>query len=86
MNKKTKSSKMLKNVNRKFKFSYFRLNYKEKFIRTLWVTPLILLLFLIPSEYMPVGNSKTTMIIICSIIYIIQLTYTYFMWKKWESD
>jgi len=83
MNKKTKNSKLESNGNKKIKLSYFRLSYREKFIRTLFVTPFLLLLFLIPPQDMPTGNSKTTMIIICSAIYLIQLSYTYFMWKKW---
>ena len=75
MNEKFENSKPQMSFASRFKFSYYQLNYKQKFIRTLMSTPFILIAFLIPIKH-PI------MLGIVIITYLIQLIHTYFMWKK----
>jgi hypothetical protein len=70
-------------VDKGFHFVYWGLSYRRKFIRTLWiigVTPLILLL--------PIGIgpfSPEFFFILTLTTGILQLIYTYVMWKDLEG-
>lgn len=75
MNKKLENLKAQISFSNRFKFSYYQLNYRQRFIRTLMCTPFVLVAFLIPIKH-PI------MLGIVVITYLRQLIYTYFMWKK----
>lgn len=66
-------------------FVYYALSYRRKFIRTLWVFPLIAIIFVV---FFYSTEVSTTFKVICSIIMIIvflgQLGYNYYMWKTKE--
>lgn len=75
-----------KKVDTGFSFIYFKLSYRRKMIRTLWTT-----LFIIPALLLmyltPVWNLQLKVIItmLLLLVFILQLAYNYFMWKKHEA-
>jgi hypothetical protein len=75
---------MKNKVDKGYELIYWNLSYRRKFIRTLWMAPLIITLigFIIFSG----NNMFITRIapILSIILYIWQLTYTYNKWKKYE--
>lgn len=75
MKKNIENSETQINSRKRFIFSYYQLNYKQKFIRTIMATPfLIITLFILSKQPIKCG--------IILIIYLVQLIYTYFMWKR----
>lgn len=70
-------------VDKGFELNYWKLSYRRKFLRTIYLgLPLcILVLFLLPKMY----ENKYDAIIFNILIIgteIIQLIYTYYKWKK----
>lgn len=63
-------------------FNYWKLNYKKKFIRTLWMVPVTI--FLTIQVLMSGGSSQPTLILVTALFVtlIVQLFYTYFNWKN----
>lgn len=61
---------------------YWKLNYKGKFIRTLWMIPVTVLVLILFS----ITDISTQKIMIASLIMLIvlipQLIYNYLKWKK----
>ena len=63
-------------------FNYWKLNYKKKFFRTLWMIPVTI--FLIIQMILSGGSSQSTLILVPAlfVILIVQLLYTYLKWKN----
>ncbi|MEJ8555147.1 hypothetical protein [Tepidibacter sp. Z1-5] len=61
-------------VDEGFELFYWNLSYRRKFIRTLWCSPVLLLL-------VPICPNKV--IVFCCILFVIQAIYNY---KKWKSE
>ena len=63
-------------------FNYWKLNYKKKFFRTLWMVPVTI--FLTIQMILSGGSSQSTLIFVPAlfVILILQLLYTYFKWKN----
>ncbi|MDX1806370.1 MAG: hypothetical protein R3267_05055 [Paenisporosarcina sp.] len=63
-------------------FNYWKLNYKKKFIRTLWMVPVTI--FLTIQMFMSGGSSQPTLILVTALFVtlIVQLLYTYVKWKN----
>ena len=63
-------------------FNYWKLNYRKKFIRTLWMVPVTI--FLTIQMILSGGSSKPTFILVPALFVtlIVQLLYTYFKWKN----
>lgn len=66
--------------------SYWELDYKGKFKRTLWILPFaVILCFVFPliieNPVLAIGFP-----IVSIIIFIVQLSYTYIMWKKHDKE
>lgn len=71
-----------KKIDKGFEFNYWKLSYRRKFIRTLWITP-----FIIPVlVYVWIKMHSISITIITALvliaIYITQLLYTYRKWKN----
>lgn len=69
-----------------FAYNYFRLSYRRKFIRTLmgsWIIVPCMVIFLVTSP-MPMRINWTFAIAII-IVFLLQATYNYSMWKKKEE-
>ncbi|MBS7009107.1 hypothetical protein [Anaerostipes sp.] len=68
------------------KFSYWDLDYKGKFKRTLWMLPLVIIFcilspFLAQYSILPIWFPALLI-----VIFIAQAVYTYAMWKKEEKE
>ncbi|MBD7910564.1 hypothetical protein [Clostridium cibarium] len=71
-------------VDKGFEALYFNLSYRRKFKRTLWTLPfvIVMLLFILLSG----GNISRNLLISAFVIIgvLVQLIYTYLMWKREE--
>ncbi len=69
-----------------FVFSYYKLSYRRKMIRTLWMLPIMVISLM--AIYLFVGENLNE-IIIASIflllIFLIQFSYNYLKWKKYKK-
>ena len=74
------------NIDKGFEFSYWKLSYRRKFIRTLWMIPFaivaVIILFSTNIEY--IFALLTTMLLI--VVFVIQLVYTYKKYKARITD
>ncbi len=70
-------------VDKGFHFSYWGLSYRRKFIRTLWVIGITPIVLLLPDDVRPF--SKEFLFILTLTVGIVQLIYTYVMWKDLEG-
>lgn len=59
---------------------YWELSYKEKFYRTLWMTPLNIITHFMPEKIF-VLLPKASFLVGVWLIFILQLIYTYKKWK-----
>lgn len=74
-----------------FQLLYFKLSYRRKFIRSLWIIPfgIILTIFLITNTEIDFINHLIQKIIIPILFVILtvwQLNYNYTKWKKQEKE
>ena len=65
-----------------FELVYWKLSYRRKFIRTLWVSPLILFPFFLPADNSFIGVPREGFFWIFIVILLAQAWYTYGKWKK----
>lgn len=66
-------------------FNYWKLNYRKKFIRTLWMIPVAIFLS-IQLFVMDIQSNISVFILVLLIVpLIVQLLYTYIKWKS-ESE
>jgi len=76
---------MANKVDKGFELMYWRLSYRRKFIRTLWMTPFLLgtiiLIFVSPLNIV----YAVAISIILLVIFLIQLIYNYKKWKRTEK-
>ena len=74
-------------IDKGFTLSYWKLSYRRKFIRTLWmgVLGLGLCLVLLPNDYSFLNLSKNGLIFLGLLIGVSQTVYTYNKWKKNEN-
>lgn len=63
-------------------FIYWKLNYKKKFIRTLWMIPVGVLVILLLFATSASTQTITILSVIFFVVLLIQLIYTYSKWKK----
>lgn len=63
-------------------FNYWKLNYKKKFYRTLWMIPVTI--FLTIQMLLSESSSQPILILVPALFVtlIVQLLYTYFKWKN----
>lgn len=77
-------------VDKGFEFFYWRLSYRRKFIRTLWLTPIDIVLLLLLLLLVWNLDNNISFKIIATIILILltltQLLYNYIKWKKGENN
>lgn len=71
---------------RGFVFSYYRLSYRRKMIRTLWQLPLFFVSLIIIYSFGVWGfNEKIAITLFLIAVFLVQLFYNYFKWKKYEE-
>jgi hypothetical protein len=76
---------MKQRTDQRFGFLYSKLLYRRKFIRTLWVSPLILLPFFLPSNQEFLGVPREGYFWILVVVLIAQAGYTYYKWQTEEK-
>ncbi|NLK96073.1 MAG: hypothetical protein GX275_12965 [Clostridiales bacterium] len=72
--------------NKGLKVDYSSLSYKGKFIRTLWITPFVILTIIL---LVSMGRNFIKSIIISAIlcvVYLAQLIDNYLKWKKEDKS
>ncbi|WP_377890137.1 hypothetical protein [Alkalihalobacillus sp. R86527] len=70
-----------------FAFNYYKLSYRRKFIRTLWIAPFATIIILALYWYGTLPVSKIIIIlVILFILLLVQLAYNYIKWKKEEGQ
>ena len=75
-----------KKVDKGFELVYFRLTYRRKMIRTLWMTLLFPVLYFL-LRYIGLDLFYTWIFLAAlSLGHLAQLFYTYYMWNKYERD
>jgi len=69
-------------VDKGFQLVYWKLSYRRKFIRTLWMTPFAIIS--IALMFLAGGNIliNTVLSLLIVVMYFTQLIYTYTKWKK----
>jgi hypothetical protein len=67
-------------------FVYWNLSYKRKLIRTLWLSPLVLIVLIIPEPYLLFNLPKNIFFSICLAAFLTQIIYNYYRWKKEETQ
>ena len=65
-------------------FNYWKLNYKRKFFRTLWLIPVVIIITFQLLIMMQPDKVSTVLVIAIIVILIAQLLYTYTKWKNEE--
>ena len=69
-------------IDKGVQFNYWKLTYRRKFIRTLWVALLGFLLFLLPSDFTLLGHGRNLFVAIWLAMSVIQAVYNYYRWKQ----
>ena len=77
---------MANKIDKGFELIYWNLSYRRKFIRTLWMTPLVLLIIILIAFLGKISENISSILIIGFLILalLFQLIYTYKKWKKEE--
>ncbi|EPD53307.1 hypothetical protein HMPREF1210_01038 [Paenisporosarcina sp. HGH0030] len=63
-------------------FNYWKLNYRKKFIRTLWMIPVVIFLSIQLFVLDIQSNFSVFLLVLLIVTLIVQLIYTYFKWKS----
>jgi hypothetical protein len=69
-------------IDKGFCMLYWRLSYRRKFIRTLWVGLFSFLFFLLPSDFAILGVKRNIFISFVLALLLIQALYNLFRWKS----
>ncbi len=73
-------------VDKGFKLNYFRLSYRRKMIRTLKSLPVVIVFLAIIYFLEDFSLLESTLIgLFFFLIFVIQLVYNFYMWKKNEK-
>ncbi|WP_277584928.1 hypothetical protein [Psychrobacillus antarcticus] len=63
-------------------FNYWKMNYRTRLLRTLWMVPVVLFLSiqLLVMDIPP--KSSVFLLVLLLVTLVVQLIYTYFKWKS----
>ena len=76
---------MSRKVDKRFHLNYWKLSYRRRFVRNLWILPLLMV---ITGTLITRGDSTLTCRIIPIILLVssvFELIYNYLKWKKTEK-
>ena len=68
-------------VDKDFEWCYWKLSYRRKFIRTLWVLAIVILM----SPFL-ISKDRTATATVLIILTLVQLIYNYLKWQKDKID
>ena len=77
---------MSRKVDKRFHLNYWKLSYRRRFVRNLWMLPLLMV---ITGMLITRGDSALTCRIISIILLVssvFELIYNYLKWKKTEKS
>lgn len=77
---------MADKIDKGFSLSYWKLSYRRKFIRTLWMLPVCLIALVLIYLLDPAATSVLGILVIALIASVIQLVYNYVKWKAEERN
>jgi hypothetical protein len=77
---------MKQGIDQGFELLYWKLSHRRKLIRTLWITPLMLLPFFLPPDQELLGVPRQGFFWIFVAVLISQAVYNYRKWKKQERS
>ncbi|MCZ8537171.1 hypothetical protein M9R32_08270 [Paenisporosarcina quisquiliarum] len=63
-------------------FNYWKLSYRKKFIRTLWMIPVAIFLSIQMIVMDIQSNFSVFLFVLFIVTFIVQLIYTYIKWKS----
>lgn len=71
---------MTNKTDKGFQVSYWKLSYRRKFLRTLWMTPIIIAAIILIYFY---NSNGLYLIVACLafVSFIVQLAYNYIKWQ-----
>ncbi|PYZ96739.1 ATPase [Alteribacter lacisalsi] len=74
-------------VDKGFKANYYRLSYRRKMIRTLWLLPTLPIIYLMVVYVLEYGmGAAITLTAAAAILWTVQLAYNYLQYKKEEQE
>ena len=73
---------MTDKIDKGFSFSYWRLSYRRKLIRTLWTSPAMFLFLLYPEETQFLSLDRNSVMALAFLVVSAQAYYNYYRWKK----
>jgi len=76
---------MNEKIDKGFCASYWKLSYRRKFFRTLWMSPFALFFLLFPANYTFFGMERNVFIVFILALNILQALYAFYKWKKSEA-
>lgn len=73
-------------IDKGFCLNYWRLSYRRKFIRTLWLLPVLVgvVIFIFNSSVFPFSPIACTVLL--AAMYVIQLAYTGYKWAHTQAS
>jgi hypothetical protein len=76
---------MTDKVDKGFCLNYWRLSYRRKMLRTLWMIPPTFLFFFFPVDMTFWGLKRNLFIGCLFVLWGVQALYAYIMWRKKET-
>lgn len=74
-------------VDKGFTFAFAKLSYRRKMIRTMWSLPLLIPVFFILNSSIILHSYEKQFIFISLVfLFLIQMAYNYYQWKKNENN
>lgn len=77
---------MADKIDKGFSLSYWKLSYRRKFIRTLWMLPICIVVLVFFYLSSPQDTLVLGILVLALIVSIIQLVYNYVKWKAEERN
>lgn len=69
-------------VDKGFKFAYYGLSYRRKFLRTIYSLPLCIFPLAIIYYFEGFSANFIFVTLLLMIVFVVQISYNYIMWKK----
>lgn len=75
---------MSEKIDKGFELIYWKLTYRRKLIRTLWMVPFVFLMLLLPADFVELGLPRNVHIVLALVLFGVQAAYNYCKWRNTE--
>ena len=75
---------MSEKIDKGFQLNYWKLTYRRKLIRTLWMAPFVFLVLLLPADFALLPLPRNGLIVIVLALSGVQAAYNYYKWRNTE--